>query len=102
MNPAGLLIFCFSKPSADCRELEDWLARTMARFGPEETLLYRAVEEGAERSDGVWFLSLSSKTAADSPRVGELLAEMRLLGLSPTVFHPRPLPMSSPGAASVF
>jgi hypothetical protein len=104
MIPAGLLISCCSAPSAKGRELEDWLAQTMARFGPKEAVLYRALEEGATdaRPDKIWFLSISSQAAVDSRRVAELLAEMRLLGLNPAVFHPRPLPVPSPGAASVF
>ena len=114
MRSAGLLVSCASPPSANGRELEDWLAATIARFGPEQAVLYRALEEGVvdrdqeerdqapSRPEKVWFLSISGQAATDSPRMTELLAEMRLLGLNPTAFHPGPLPMAHQGVANVF
>jgi hypothetical protein len=114
MSPAGLLISCVSSPSANGRGLEGWLAATIARFGPEQAVLYRALEEGAvdrdrdqpdqapARSEKLWFLSISGHAAADSPGMAELLTEMRVLGLNPTAFHPGPLPMAHQGLANVF
>jgi hypothetical protein len=114
MSPASLLIWCVNSAAANGPELEEWLVGAAARFGSEGMGLYRAPEEGPSerdvdqprqglgRADGIWLLAVYDKSALDSSRLAELLAEMRLLGLSPVVFRPGPLPMAHQGIANVF
>ncbi len=110
MSTASLLICCTSPQPARGQELEEWLRGAMARFGSQEAGLYRArAEQPPDREGGpteqgerMWFLAILGNRAASSSELAELLAEMRLLGLSPTVFHPGPLPVAPRDLASFF
>ena len=113
MRPANLLISCVPAPTADGQALEDWLAGVVAGLSPEGAVLFRAqeadlgkggpaAEQGASREQQVFFLGILDQSPIDAPRLAELVAEMRLLGLNPTVFRPGPLPMAHQGLANVF
>lgn len=113
MRPASLLICCAPSPTADSQALEDWLAGVVAGLGSGCAVLFRAqeanlsdggpaAEQGSSREQQVFFLGILDQSPIDAPRVAELVGEMRLLGMNPTVFHPGPLPMVHQGPANVF
>jgi hypothetical protein len=110
MSSPSLLICCTSPHPDRGQELEDWLEGAVARFGCEEIGLYRTLREGpiraedptAGRPDGMWFLVVLGRSAVDSAALAEVVAEMRLLGLSPTIFHPGPMGIAPRDLASFF
>lgn len=105
MGRPSLLIFCTS-PASRVDELEEWLTKTVAGFDRDQVVLYRTRDErsagrGPREADGAWFLT-ASRTAAAEARMSELVAEMRLLGLSPILFRPGSLPSVAERLAHVF
>jgi hypothetical protein len=95
MLPASLVISCASPIATDGQEVEDWLANAVTGLGPEVATLYRARPDPAPpEAERVWFVTVSDESAAASPRMATLLAEMRLLGLRPSVYRPGSLPSS--------
>ncbi len=108
MSSPSFLICCTSPDQARGQELERWLENEIARFEPEIRMC-RAPAEGiagnalpGQAREQVWFLIVRSEDAIDPVQLGELLAEMRLLGLSPRVFHPGRVPHPERNLASFF
>jgi hypothetical protein len=92
MSSPSFLIWCTSPEQTRGHELERWLQKETSRFGPEMRM-YRAPCDASPARPGqaheqVWFLTVRSEDAVDLTQVDAFLAEMRLLGLSPKVFHP--------------
>jgi len=101
----SVLIVCAS-PAARVDELDDWLEKMATELDCNQATLYRSGgcdghDRDASHVDGVWFLALSDAVAT-VPRIRGLVAEMRLLGLRPVVYHPGPLPRANEGLARVF
>lgn len=108
MSSPSLLICCTSPDQARGQELECWLEKEIARFEPEIGIC-RAPAAGiaanarpGQAREQVWFLTVGSEDAVDPVQLGDLLAEMRLLGLSPRVFQPGRLPLADRNLASFF
>jgi hypothetical protein len=102
---ASVLIIC-ANPAPRVNELDDWIAKTASELDPAQAALYRSRREqtpGPDVSEGevVWSLALSDAIAT-GPRIRGLVAEMRLLGLSPVVYRPGSLPRANEGLARVF
>jgi hypothetical protein len=95
VSSPSLLIECTSPHPGRGAELEDWLQGAVARLGCERIGLYRARREDrvgpkdprADQPGRVWFLAVVAESAIGSAALDELVAEMRLLGLSPTIFR---------------
>ena len=105
MVEASVLIVCAS-PAARVDELDDWLEKMATELDSNQATLYRIGGcDGHDRDAGyvdcVWFLALSDAVAT-APRIRGLVAEMRLLGLSPVVYRPGSLPRANEGLARVF
>ena len=105
MVEANVLIVC-ACPAPRVDELGDWLDKTANELDSDQATLYRAGGcEGHDRdgsdADGVWFLALSDAVAT-APRIRDLVAEMRLLGLGPVIYRPGSLPRAYEGLARVF
>jgi hypothetical protein len=95
MLPASLVISCTSPLETDGQEIEDWLASAVSGLGPEVAGLYPAQPEPARAEpQRVWFVTVADESTAASPRMATLLAEMRLLGLRPSLYRPGSLPTS--------
>jgi hypothetical protein len=108
VSSPSFLICCTSPDQARGQELECWLEKTIARFEPEMGMC-RAPAAGVagharpgQPREQVWFLTVGSEDAVDPMQLGELLAEMRLLGLNPRVFQPGRLPRPDRNLASFF
>ena len=100
MVKAGVLIIC-SSPAPRVDELDDWVGKMASELDPAQATLYRALGQqipgpDAGNAEAVWFLALS-EAVATAPRIRGLVAEMRLLGLSPVVYRPGSLPCATEG-----
>lgn len=105
MVEASALIVCVS-PAPRVDELDEWLETTASELDPDQASLYRACADQARgldltNADGVWFLALS-EALATAPRIRGLVAEMRMLGLSPLVYCPGSRSRANEGLARVF
>ncbi|MQA73121.1 MAG: hypothetical protein GEU88_01995 [Solirubrobacterales bacterium] len=98
MGDARLLIRCDCAPRASEHDLDRWLAQRVRGLSAVAATLYRAGAGrragGCERASDAeraraWVIELGDGDA-EPAQFSELLGEMRLLGLRPTVFRDDP------------
>jgi len=81
----SLVVSCTSPASAGEPELERWLTEKIATLGPGRASVYGPLPENGNPA-GNWLVFIYESGASDPQEMADLLTEMRLLGLRPTVY----------------